>query len=411
MKTLISLSLRSGERVGVRGITALLALALAACGPLTPPKTDAGSGGGGGAVTGGGTGGGGTVAGGGTGGGATTGGGGGGGSTGGGTGGGATTGGGGGAIDPLPNYASAVGAANGWTLTDQVPPGQRPYYYNAIRGTDATHLWVTGPFGDVWFFNGNATWTLAYDDPTSDLVFEDLAVTSAGLVAVAGPERLLTCAANCNLAGSFDGPPRTGRAMKGLCTRGTDLYAVGSDASQNGVLFRYASNAWSELTLSPTMPKLESCHVMADGAVLLGGSSLWRRDPAGAITEEIVRPAFSVAPLVWTRFVENDARLFAMGTFSRIAQRRPDASWKAVYEPTNGGSGLFDAWPLGNQDILFVGGPPSTRIVLSGTTFTRLPDPVDFTAYGVWAADPNTTWLAGEKTSPGNSAFVIKASH
>jgi hypothetical protein len=395
----------AGERAGVRAGTALLLLALAACGPLTPPKTDAGTGGGsggGGTVTGGGTGGGGAT-GGGTGGGTTTGGGSGGGGT--------TTGGGGGSTDPLPNYGSAAGAANGWTLTDQVPPGQRPYYYNAIRGIDATHLWVTGPFGDVWFFNGNATWTLAYDDPTSSLVFEDLAVTSAGLVAVAGPERLLTCAANCNLPGSFDGPPRTGLSMKGLCTRGTELYAVGSDASQNGVLFQYANNAWSQLTLSPAMPKLESCHVMADGSVLLGGSSLWRRDAAGTITEEIVRPAFSLAPLVWTRFVESDARIFAMGTFSRIAQRRPDASWKAVYEPTAGGNGLFDAWPLGNQDILFVGGPPSTRIVLSGTTFTRLPDPVDFTAFGVWAADANTTWLAGERSNPGNAAFVIKASH
>jgi hypothetical protein len=271
---------------------------------------------------------------------------------------------------------------------------------------------VTGPFGDVWFFNGNATWTLAYDDPISDLVFEDLAVTSTGLVAVAGPERLLTCATNCNLAGSFDGPPRIGRAMKGLCTRGTDLYAVGSDGSQNGVLFQYANSAWSELTLSPPLTKLESCHVLADGSVLLGGASLWHRDNAGAITEElVVRPSFSVAPLVWTRFVESDARIFAMGTFSRIAQRRPDASWKAVYEPTNGGNGLFDAWPLpGTQDILFVGGPPSTRIVLSGTTFTRLLDPLDFTAFGVWAADANTTWLAGERTNPGNAAFVIKAS-
>lgn len=330
---------------------------------------------------------------------------------GGGGGGGATGGGGGGAVDPLPNYGSAAGVANGWTLTDQIPSGQRPYYYNAIRGQNAQNLWVTGPFGDVWFFNGNATWVLVYDDPTSDLVLEDLAVTSAGVVAVAGPERLLTCAANCNLAGSFDGPPRTNKFMKGLCTRGTDLYAVGFDGpSQNGVLFQYANRAWSEIALSTTLPKLESCHLLADGSVLLGGSSLWRRDGAGTITEELVRPDFSLPPLVWTRFVESDARVFVMGTFSRIAQRRPDTSWKAVYEPVSGGNGLFDAWPLGNQDILFVGAPPSTRLLLSGTTFTRLPDPVDFTAFGVWAADANTHWLAGERQiSTNSSAFVIKA--
>jgi hypothetical protein len=393
-----------------------------ACGPLTPPKTDAGTGGGtgGGAITGGGTGGG--VTGGGTGGGVTGGGTGGGtgGATGGGLGGG-TGGSGGGAVDPLPNYSSAAGVANGWTLTDQVPSGQRPYYYNAIRGTDAAHLWVTGPFGDVWFFDGNATWTLVYDDPTSDLVLEDLAVTSAGLVAVAGPQRLLTCAANCDQPSSFDGPPQTGKAMKGLCTRGTALYAVGNDASANGVLYQYTNSAWTQLTLSPALPKLESCHVLSDGSVLLGSGTpstsvlpaarIWQRDAAGTLTEELVRADFSLHPYVWSRFVENDGRIFVMGTNSRIAQRRPDKTWKAVYEPVSGGTGLYDAWPLGAQDILFVGSAPNTRLLLSGTVFTRLPDPVDFTAFGVWAADANTHWLAGQRQTGTSSteAFVIKA--
>ncbi len=405
IKTLSSLSLRSGERVGVRGVLTIV-VALSACGALTPPKTDAGTGGGGGTITGGGTGGG--TIGGGSGGGAV-----GGGGAGGGSGGGGSIGGGGGAVDPLPNYVSVAGNAGDWTLTDQIPTGQRPYYYSSIRGTDATHLWVAGPFGDVWFFNGSTTWTLVYDDMLdSSLVFEDLAITSSGLVAVAGPERLLTCPANCTAAMSFDGPTRPGKYMRGLCTRGTSLFAVGSDtASGNGVLFEYANNAWTELTLSMTLPILNSCQVMSDGSLLLGGPSLWRREANGAITEELVRPAFAVPPLVWTRFVESDGRIFAMGTFSRIAQRRPDASWKAVYEPAAGGSGLFDAWPLGNQDILFTGAPPSTRIILSGTTFTRLPDPVDFTAYGVWALDTNTHWLAGERLvgTSNRAAFVVKA--
>ena len=323
------------------------------------------------------------------------------------------TGGGGGAVDPLPNYGSAAGTANGWTLTDQIPPGQRPYYYNAIRGLDATHLWVTGPFGDVWFFNGTSTWTVVFDDALdSSLVFEDLAVTDGGMVAVAGPERLLTCSANCDQTGSFDGPPRPNKRMKGLCTRGSSLFAVGNDnVAGRGVLFEYTNNAWTELTNTPALTALESCHVLSDGSLLLGGASLWHRDGAGMVSEELVRPAFAVAPLVWTRFVESDSRVFAMGTFSRIAQRRPDASWKAVYEPAAGGNGLYDAWPLGSQDILFVGGPPNTRLMLSGTTFTRLPDPVDFTAFGVWALDANTHWVAGERqiTTSNRAAFVIKA--
>jgi hypothetical protein len=327
-------------------------------------------------------------------------------------GGGAGGGGGGGSLDPLPNYGSAAGTANAWTLTDQLPTGQRPYYYNAIRGQDATHLWVTGPFGDVWFFNGSNTWTLVYDDATSSLVLEDLAITSAGLVAVAGPERLLTCASNCDQPSSFDGPTRTGKYMRGLCTRGTSLFAVGADTvSGQGVLFEYANNAWTQLTLTPMVSALQSCHVLSDGSVLLGGASLWRRENTGALTEEVVQPAFTTPPLAWHRFVESEGRIFVAGTFSRIAQRRPDATWKAVYEPQSGGSGIFDAWPLGNQNILFVGSPPSTRVMLSGTTFTRLPDPVDFTAFGVWALDANTHWLAGERqlTTSNRAAFVVKA--
>ncbi len=370
----------------MRGLTALL-LAMAACGPLTPPKSDAGQAGGGGTATGGGgstaTGGGGT----------------------------ATGGSGGGTTDPLPNYGTALGAANAWTLTDQFPAGQRPYYYTAIRGQDATHLWVTGPFGDVWFFNGTTTWTLVYDDSIGSLVLEDLAVSSAGVVAVAGPERLLTCASNCDQAMSFDGPPRPNKHLKGLCTRGTSIFAVGRDSAlSKGVLYEFANNAWTELTLTSPPPSFESCHVLGDGTLLLGGSSLWHRDSTGALTEEVVQPAFALAPLAWTRFVESDGRVFAMGTFSRIAQRRPDATWKAVYEPANGGSGFFDAWPLGNQDILFAGAAPSARVLLSGTTFTRLPDPVDFTVNGVWAAGSNTHWLAGARQINSNSsAFVIKA--
>lgn len=387
--------------------TLLLALLVVGCGPLTPPMMDGGSGGGSGSATGGSGGGGGAVTGGGsaTGGGNVTGGG----ST---TGGGAATGGGGGGGDTLPNYVSVQGTSGGWTLTDRVPSGQRPYYYNAIRGRSASELWVAGPFGDVWFFDGTTGWTLVQDDSVGSLVYEDVAITSSGLVAVTGPERLLTCPANCNLANSFSGGPITGKHFQKLCVRGDRLFAVGVNVSTSkGVLSEYVNNAWMEHSLPSTIPALESCHVLADGRVLLGGASLWVGTPGMTWSTETISPAFGLAPLVWTRIVEAEGRVFAMGTFGRIAQRRADGTWKPIYEPSSGGAGFFDAAPLGNGDVLFVGDQPSPRVLLSGTTFTRLPDPVDFRVRGVWASDANHHWLAGERTlNVSSDAFVIEAS-
>jgi hypothetical protein len=376
----------------------LLALLVVGCGPLAPPMTDGGSGGGSGSATGGSGGGGGGV----TGGGSATG--------GGATGGGGTTG--GGAPDTLPNYVSVQGTPGGWALADRIPQGQRPYNYNAIRGRSSTELWVAGPFGDVWFFDGATGWTLVQDDVVGDLVYEDLAITSTGLVAVSGPERLLTCPANCNLANSFSGGPITGKRFRKLCVRDTRLFAVGVNVSTSkGVLYEYTNAVWSEVPLPSSITALESCHVLGDGRVLLGGASLWVGTPGMTWSLEPLTPAFGLAPLVWTRMVEAEGRVFAMGTFGRIAQRRANGTWKPIYEPSSAGAGFFDAWPLGNGDVLFVGDQPNPRVLLSGTTFTRLPDPVDFLAHGVWASDATHHWLAGERAIGVNrAAFVLEAS-
>ncbi|MEW6431444.1 MAG: hypothetical protein AB1730_08020 [Myxococcota bacterium] len=384
----------------VRLAVAAALLTLAACGPLSPPRPDGGSGGGVGGGSGGGVGGG---SGGGSGGGAV------GGGTGGGNVGGGTGGTGGGGADEVPGYFSTAWDAGAWTLTEMNPAGQRPYSYNALRGHGA-NLWLTGPFGDVWHSGGDGGWTLVHDDSQSDLVFEDLYVTDAGVVAVAGPERLLVCPANCGALGSFSGPPITGVSFKQLCGRGEDIYAVGQRAGA-GVVFAFQQGNWNELTLASSPGRIEACHVLADGTLLLGGlDGLFRREPGGAVVAESLRPNTPPPFVDWERFVESDGRVFAMGFSKYVAQRRSDASWKVVLSPIGQGTYFRDAWPLPGGEVLWAGDAPFARSWLVGTTFRQLPDPPDFETHAVWAVDENTHYLAGSRVNGANrTATVYKA--
>lgn len=387
----------TGLRPALAATCAVL-LGTAACGPLSPPRPDGGGGGGtgGGAVGGGGgaVGGGGGAVGGGVG---TVGGGGG--SVGGGTGG-------GGGADEVPGYFSTAWDGGVWTLTELNPPGQRPYYYNALRGL-GDQLWLTGPFGDVWHSGGDGGWTLVHDDIQTDLVFEDLYVTDGGLVAVAGPQRLLVCPANCNALGSFSGPPVTGITFKQLCGRGDRLFAVGQQSGM-GVVYEFVQGTWEPRTLSMSAGRLEACHVLSDGTVLLGGlDGLFRREPNGTVVAESLRPNTPPPFVDWERFVESDGRVFVMGWGKYVAQRRSDASWKVVLSPTFSGALFRDAWPLPGGEVLFAGDEPFARAWLVGTTFRQLPDPPDFQTHAVWAADENTHYLAGARVLGVNRTAVV----
>jgi hypothetical protein len=317
---------------------------------------------------------------------------------------------GGGGQDEIPGYFSAGWDAGVWTLTEMNPPGQaRPYYYTAIRGF-ASDLWLTGPWGDVWHSGGDGGWTLVHDDDVSDLEFGDLYVTDGGLVAVAGDQRLLVCPSRCDALGSFSGPRVTGVSFLRLCGRGDQLYAVGR-RNGVGVVFSYHQGDWSELLLSMSAGRLESCHALADGTLLLGGlDGLFRRDPDGTVIAEALRPNPSLYFVDWERFVESDGRVFVMGWGKTVAQRRTDSSWKVVLSATSLGKDFLDAWPLSNGEVLFAGDSPFARAWLSGTTFRQLPDPPDFKTYSIWAVDEDTHYFAGSRViGLDRTAVVYKA--
>lgn len=296
-----------------------------------------------------------------------------------------------------------------WTLTEMNPPGQRPYYYNAIRGR-GQDLWLTGPFGDVWYSGGDGGWSLVHDDAKNDLVFEDLFVNDAGLVAVAGPERLLVCPANCDRPSSFSGPPLTGRTFKSLCGNDTGLYAVGSQGASS-VVYRLDGASWTPLSMSMSAGRLEACHPLADGTLLLGGlDGLFRREPNGTVLSEALSPNTPPPFVDWERFVESNGRVFVMGWGKYVAQRRANGTWKVVLSPTFQGALLSDAWPLPNGEVLFAGDAPSPRVWLSGDTFRFLPDPADFEAHSIWALDERTHYIAGSRVIGVNrEAVVFKA--
>ncbi len=198
----------------------VLVVVLAACGPLTPPKTDAGTGGGsgGGAMTGGGsaTGGGGAVTGGG------------GGSTGGGggsTGGGGATGGGDGTWDfgtmtlnPAPGNAGSI---VGFAETDAG--------IFAISSSGRLYRSTGGPFAEQFAFPG--------------LQPRDFEGSASGHLFMLTTVNFLHCATNCADAGAWAQTTISAgdEVLNALCVIGDDhvLALGGKGGADNGVSYRW----------------------------------------------------------------------------------------------------------------------------------------------------------------------------
>lgn len=316
------------------------------------------------------------------------------------TGGGGGGGGGGGTVDSIPDHAFMAGDAGTWRLTDRSYPGQLPYYFADVVGRSPTQLWVASPFGDVWFFNGSSSWTAAYDDNGGGDDFRDLATTAGGVVAAGGLGRLLICTGNCSAPNSFFGVDRRGYDFRHLCVDGERIYAVGrrSVGAESAILFRWESPAWTELPVPPEATMFSSCAALSDGSLLLSGNDLWKRSPSGEYVKETFRPEQSSSVITWNGLVgTDDGHLYATGSPSTIAERRSDGTWKQIFEITGADDGLYGGVPLSDGTILFYGGPPMPRVVLSGSTFTTFPDPVSFRVMGAWAPDMNHQWLAGSR--------------
>lgn len=388
---------------------ALLSVCVA-CGPLSPPKTDAGTGGGGGGDVGGGSGGG--AMGGGTGGGGTGGGamGGGGGAMGGGTGGGATGGGTGG---------GATGGGGGqadftWTTMGFNPAPTAPTQYS-VKGLARRangEVWVSLSNGELFHSAGGDAFTSRVPNVPAQTTGSELGPLAAigdDLVLARGA-KLHFCTGPCaNFANftevkSLPFPETTGA----LCAGNGKVYVV----SNSGTVGRLSSvdqgtGTWTSLSMDLGVGTAWKCHVDASGDVFVAGD----RDLAvlhngGFHTELVDATALSVNHGLRDVATSGTAG-FAVGTASGpMFARRQGTSWIAAPALT-GGTLFTSVAMLSDSEALagvIVNGSSTAPGIWrwTGSTFTPLAPPAPvFEVEHALRVSANDVYFAGYGRSTG----------
>lgn len=373
----------------MRALVLLGASVCCACGPLTPPRTDGGTGGGG--VTGGG---GGTITGGGGGGGVTGGGGGsttggGGGSTTG-SGGGSTTGGGGGTTDggdgiwdfgtltlsPAPTNSGAI---VGFAETDAG--------IWAMSGSGRLYRSTGGPFTEVLAFAG-----------LQPLDFE---ASASGHFFIVTTVHFLECAADCADAGAWSDRliAATDEVLDSLCVIADDhVLAVGSKGNGNdGVSYRWdgAIMGATATTLGASRP--DNCWQGASGDFFIPADD-------NVVRYSSVAESFALEPagpfLGWRGGGSSPGHEWVTGGGPTIAERG-GSNWTNVYTPSGLGSTITTVIGISPTLAFAFGGGPSSSgqagYRFNGTAWSAItPDvPVLNIAFSAFRSSSGAVYVGG----------------
>lgn len=304
-----------------RVAVALSVCAFVACGPLSPPKTDAGAGGGG-AVGGGGGG--------------AVGGGMGGGAAGGGAGGG-LVGGGGGALG-----GGTGGGAGGGTQDAGTPDaGLGPFQFGQVLISGATSssavVGMSGVSGDVWALQDSGHLLHSTGGAFSTLFKfsgggRDVYVTGSTVV-VALYRALRVCTSNCTSETAFSDFDLVSLGLDAfaVCGRGTDIYAITEDTTYGGGLYQFSTGQWMSVGALPIRyPR--SCWVDDAGVLwVTGGGGVVRYDGQSALYESLTQDT----SLTFYGGASIAGETWAVGAGQRVA-RRGTGSWTVEQRPQTG---------------------------------------------------------------------------
>lgn len=310
-----------------RVAVALSVCAFVACGPLSPPNTDAGAGGGG-AVGGG---------------------------SGGGAGGGAVGGGGGGAL----------GGGTGGGMQDAGTPdaglGAFQFGQVLINGTTSSSAIVGlgGVAGDVWALQESGDLLHSSGGPFSSLFKftgggRDLYVNGSTVV-VALWRALRVCTANCTSEAAFSDFDLVSLGLDAfaVCGRGTDVYAITEDTMYGGGLYQFSTGQWMSVGALPIRyPR--SCWVDDAGVLwVTGGGGVVRYDGQSATYEALTPQDTS---LTFYGGASVGGETWAAGAGQRIA-RRGSGGWTVEQHP-----------PTGTTTLNAIGGVPDAVFALGSVT-------------------------------------------
>jgi len=234
----------------MRRLAVLVVLGVFACGPLSPPKADAGSGGGGGA-TGGGMG------------------------TGGGTGGGGSDGGTGGGV----GTGGGLGGGGGGEDAGPSDAGSRDFSFSQVAvssSSTAPILGVGGVSGALWALQqsgrllrssgGGLSEAFAFTGNGVGLVVQGMQVV------VALARELRVCTAQCEREASYDSFDLSARGefAEAVCASAMRSWAVTSNAQNDARVYRRDGTQWTSLGAVP-LRYPAGCWEDATGALWIAG--------------------------------------------------------------------------------------------------------------------------------------------
>ena len=371
----------------VEAVHARTALALAVlvwrCGALTPPRTDAGSGGGGGTSVGGGAGG------------ANVGGG--------------AAGGGAGAV----GGGFGGGAGSAWSYaTIRIQPLSGSGSLIRDISSNGIDTWAVSQSAGMYHLE--ATGFIGVRVPTTNSITGVYVAPSGAVFATAG-RHLLHCLGGCTTSTNWTATTVFGNeTVDDVCgTSASDVYAVGSGGVSNvGVLYFFNGAAWSALDTNLPLTNITGCMMTTEGLYISGRRDVVRRAGAASNVETADLSTLNQGGefqswLALSR-LSNGEMLMAGGDL-QLAKRQ-GASWALAYTPTPASSAtIFAAAGVGDEHWLgtYRDAQSRTLLIFKGGGVRYPPQPPLEHLRTIFVVGPDEVLLGG--SSSGGDAAIVRA--
>ena len=288
-----------------------------------------------------------------------------------------------------------------WTRV-VAPSAQAFYGVGGLAGDGGWTLFVAADSKVLRRREGS--WEVAYESKTH-APQRSLVVSSSGLVAVVGEDRVSTCADGCTQAGSLF-TERVIPGARAVCADADTIYAVGTGSSLGGVVFRYArASGWSEIVSDLGARSPQGCWVGPDKALyVVARSQVLRVHQATPDSELIQFPtAWSPAQVDSEYFYGiwgTGAQVFAAGTGRKILSRTPSSTWEFVNGTDAGAGGIFYGLVGYDDRETYALGVGLARRTAPSPQWTALAFEGGTLRAG-WAAGPDEFYVVGDDGTSG----------
>jgi photosystem II stability/assembly factor-like uncharacterized protein len=280
---------------------------------------------------------------------------------------------------------------NGTTWTAQT--SNTAWTLNGIWGTDATHVWAVGVSGTILFYDGT-TWTTQTSGTTNAL--QSVWGTNTSKVWIVGAYDLSTSSATIlstsNGGSTWTAQTNTSGAILNDIwgTDANNLWAVGFNgnihATTNG------GTSWTAQTSGTTQELYRVLGINASNIWAVGASgTILKYDGTNwaAQTSGFVRPLFGLSTVdgsnIWASGDAGTILKYNGTSWSTQRSKTPSAVLNAIW-----GTDINNIWAVGNA-ITSVG----TIFRYNGTDWTTQTANTTGNLNGIWGTNTNNIWAVG----------------